>query len=423
MSVQLTARNATPDALVTILNEQRAHKLDVVVPATNMKSQGGLIVVKDSEAVIDETGVTTVNGIYRPTETFDEGLSEKLGINRAYLRKMRDQRPDLLDTNVNGWLHGRSRNVADRNAEGRVIGNKTEVLYPADDRSFLLRLFRGDDGGEGVARAMLSDKYALSMDNLDMLTAIMMGINESGHKPLVRVSDLSERRMRVSFEFPTITAMAPNLLNGYKSPFDGERGVFRAGAFDQLRQQYGAHHIFSEKDAPLVYMRVDFSNSETGDGRYKLVPVMGVARCTNGWVETREGLAKTHLGARLEHGVIKVSPETVRKAGELVVSETKDALNTWLSTGYLEGLVAKRSEQAGVPVVGPVDTVPAIVQGLGFTEEERAGVLNMFVLSGQMTAGGVANAVTAYAQTVEDPDRAYEIESKAIDALEAAARR
>jgi hypothetical protein len=422
MSVQLTARNATPDALVTILNEQRAHKLDVVVPATNMKSQGGLIVVKDSEAVIDETGVTTVNGTYRPTETFDEGLSEKLGINRAYLRKMRDQRPDLLDTNVNGWLHGRSRNVADRNAEGRVIGNKTEVLYPADDRAFLLRLFRGDDGGEGVARAMLSDKYALSMDNLDMLTAIMLGIRESGHQPLVRVSDLSERRMRVSFEFPTITAQAPGLLDGYKSPFDGGT-VARAGAFDQLRQQYGAHHIFKEKDAPLAYIRVDFSNSETGDGRYKLTPVIGLVRCTNGWVETREGLAKTHLGARLEHGVIKVSPETVRKAGELVVSETKDALNTWLTTGYLEGLIARRTEQAGVPVAKPTETVPAIVQGLGFTEDERQGVLDMFVLSGQMTAGGVANAVTAYAQTVEDPDRAYEIESKAIDALEAAARR
>jgi hypothetical protein len=412
MSVQLTARNATTDTLVNILNEQRSHKLDVVVPATHMKSRDGLIVVKGSEAVIDDSGVTQVDGSYRATDVFDEGLSEKLGINRAYLRKLRESRPDMLDQNINGWLHGRSR----RTASG------LETVYPADERAFLLRLFRGD-GEEGVARAMLSDKYALSMDHLDMITAIMSGIRDSGHQPLVRVSDLSERRMRVSFEFPTVNALAPGLLEGYKSPFDGERGIHRAGMFDELRQQYGAHHIFKEKDAPVAYMRVDFSNSETGDGKYKLVPVIGLVRCTNGWVETREGIAKTHLGARLEHGVIKVSPETVRKAGELVVSETKDAINTWLSSGYLEGLIARRTEQAGVPVAKPTETVPAIVQGLGFSDDERKGVLDMFVLSGQMTAGGVANAVTAYAQTVEDPDRAYEIESKAIDALEAAAKR
>jgi hypothetical protein len=412
MTVQLIARNAGPADLMAVLNDQKARKLDVVVPATSMKSAGGLLVVKGSEVVMDETGVTQVNGTYRPTPVFDDGLAAKLELPRHYVRKMRETRPDLLDANVNGWLHGRKLRASD--------GTLTD-LYPADDRAFLLRLFKGDDSGEGVARAMLSDKFALSMDNLDMLTAVLSGIRDSGHQPLVRVSDLSERRMRVSFEFPTITAMAPGLLEGYKSPFD--QGVVRGGGFDQLRQQYGAHHIFSEKDAPVAYMRVDFSNSETGDGKYRLVPVIGLVRCTNGWVEVKEGMARTHLGAKLDHGIIKTSAETVRKAGELVVSQTKDALTTWLDTGYLEQLIANRTEQAQVPVLTASTTVPALVQGLGFTPDEQKGVLDLFILSGQMTAGGVANAVTAYAQTVEDPDRAYDIESKALEALDAAARR
>lgn len=411
MSLSLTARNATAQDLVTILNEQKARKLDVVVPATHLKSQDGLIVVKNSEVVIDASGVTPVNGTYRPTEVFDDGLAAKLEIPRGYLRKLRKQRPDMLDQNINGWLHGRVHK------RGPLIGT---VIYAADERAFLLRLFRGDND-EGVARAMLSDKYSLSMDNLDMLTAIMTGIRDSGHQPVVRVSDLSEQRMRVSFEFPTINALAPGLLDGYKDPFSN--GAVRAGAFDQLRQQYGAHHIFQEKDAPLAYMRVDFSNSETGDGRYRLVPVLGIVRCTNGWVETKEGIAKTHLGARLDEGVINVSAETVRKAGELVVSQTKDALGTWLSTGYLERLIAKRTEQAQVPVTRSSDTVPAVVTGLGFTADEAKGVLDLFIQSGQITAGGVAQAVSAYAQTVEDPDRAYEIELKAVEAMERIAAR
>lgn len=413
MSVQLQARNATAADLVEILNTQKAHKLDLVTPARNVWSRDGKLIVAGAEAQLNEDGVTPVNGTYKPTDVFDDGLSDKLSIPRQYLRRLRDERPDLLDANVNGWLHGRTRRDAD--------GTRHEVYAP-DTRAFLLRLFRGDDGGEGVARAMLSDKYSLSMDNLDILTAVMAGIRDSGHQPLVRVSDLSERAMRVRFEFPDRNALAPGLLDGYRPPFDGGK-VRRAGAFDELRQQYGAHHIFSEKDAPVAFIGFDFRNSETGGGAYTLTPVIEMVRCTNGWVERKEGIRKVHLGSRLSEGLVKPSLDTLRKAGELVASETKDAVNQWLQEGYLEGLITKRTEQAKVQIDSPTETVPVVTASLGFTPEEQKGVLDMFILSGQPTAGGLANAVSAYAQTVEDVDRAYEIELRTVDALEAAAAR
>jgi hypothetical protein len=414
MSVQLLARNATAADLVKILNDQKARKLDLVAPARNVWSKDGLLVVKNAEAQLTDDGVTTVNGTYRPTEVFDEGLAAKLGIPQQYMRTMRSTRPDILDANVNGWLHGRSVRKAD--------GTRDEI-HKADERAFLLRLFRGDEGGEGVARALLSDRFGLSMDNIDVLTAVMAGIRTSGHQPLIRVSDLSERRMRVRFEFPDRNALAPGLLEGYRSPFDGERGIARAGMFDQLRQQYGAHHIFNEKDAPVAFLGLDFSNSETGGGAYTLVPLIEMVRCTNGWVERKEGIRKVHLGSKLAEGQVKPSLSTLRKAADLVASETTDAVNTWLADGYLEGLIANRTEQAGVLVTSATETVPAVCQSLGFTPDEQKGILDLFVLSGQPTAGGLANAVSAYAQTVEDVDRAYEIELKTVDALEAAAKR
>jgi hypothetical protein len=414
MTVQLQARNATAQDLVQILNTQKAHKLDVVAPARNVWSKDGTLVVKGAEAQLTDDGVAQVNGTYRPTDVFDDGLSTKLEIPRQYLRRLRTERPDLLDQNVNGLLHGRAVRQAD--------GTRTEVYKP-DDRAFLLRLFRGDEGGDGVARALLSDKYALSMDNLDILTAVMAGIRDSGHQPLVRVSDLSERAMRVRFEFPDVNALAPGLIDGYRSPFDGERGIHRAGAFDELRQQYGAHHIFSEKEAPVAILGVDFRNSETGGGAYTLTPIIEIIRCTNGWVERKEGIRKVHLGTRLAEGQVKPSLDTLRKAGELVAAETKDAMTQWLDSGYLLSLIQKRTEQAQVPVTSPTETVPTVAAGLGFTPDEQKGILDLFIISGQMTAGGIAQAVSAYAQTVEDVDRAYEIELKAIDALEAAAAR
>jgi hypothetical protein len=408
MTVQLSARNANTQDLVTLLNEQKAAKLDLVVPARNVWSRDGKLVVKGAEAQLTDTGVTAVNGVYRPTDVFDEGLSGKLAIPQQYLRRMRAERPDLLDKNVNGWLHG-YKNTA------------TGVEIPGDDRAFLLRLFRGEDGGEGVARAMLSDKYNLSMDNLDILTAIMAGIRDSGHQPLVRVSDLSERNMRVRFEFPDRSALAPGLLTDYRSPFDSGK-VKRAGLFDELRQQYGAHHIFSEKEAPLTILGVDFRNSETGGGAYTLTPVIEFIRCTNGWIERKEGIRKVHLGSRLAEGQVKPSLETLRKSGELVASETKDAMTQWLADGYLESLIARHTEQAQTEITSATETVPTVCASLGFTPEESKDILDLFVLSGQPTAGGVAQAVSAYAQTVEDPDRAYEIELQTVAALEAAAK-
>jgi hypothetical protein len=413
MATPLTARNATAADLVAILNTQKAAKLDVVVPATHMKSRDGIVWVKDSEAVLGESGVTPVNGQYRPTEVFDDGIADKLGIPRQYLRRLRSDRPDILDGTFNGFLHGRTL---------RGLGEAPEVIHPADPRAFLLRLFRGD-GEQGVARAMLSDKYALSMDNLDVLTAVMNGIQASGVDVITRVSDLSERRMRVRFEAPDINIQAPGLLNGYRSPFDGGGAVRRAGNFDELRQQYGAHHIFTEKEAPIAFVGFDFSNSETGGGAYTLTPVVEMVRCTNGWVMRKEGIRKVHLGAKLELGMVKPSADTLRKAGELVAAETRDAVSQWLTRDYLTELVAGLEAKAGAPIASPSETVPAIVAGLGFTAEEQKGVLDMFILSGQATAGGLAQAVSAFAQTVEDVDRSYEIELRTVDALDAAAER
>lgn len=408
MTATLTTRNATAQDLVRILNEQKAHKLDVVVPSTHMKSANGLIIVKDSEAHLGEDGVTTVNGTYRPTEVFNENIAERLKVPGTFLKRLFDERVDLYDKLVNGLLHGAKR------PDG-------EVVYPADERAFLLRLFRGDDGGEGVARSFLSNSYGLSMDNLDMLIAVQKGITDAGVNVITRVSDLSERGMRIRFEAPDIHVDAPRLLENYRDPFSGNGRARRAGSFDELRQQYGAHHIFSEKDAPIAFIGFDFGNSETGEGAYYLTPVLEYVRCTNGWVYRKEGIRKRHIGSRMETGIVQPSADTLRKAGALVAAETRDAVAKWLTPAYLQSMVDGFEDKAVKPVASPSTTVPAICAGLGFTDDEAKGVLDMFVLSGQPTAGGVAQAISAYAQTVENVDRAYEIEVRAIDGMDSAA--
>lgn len=413
MTVQLEARNASPQDLITILQSQQAAKLDVVAPAVKIKSQGGDIVVADTVAELTEDGVTPAAGTYRPTEVFDEAVSAKLRIPRDYYRRLRaDGRADLIDANVNGLLHGKRRYEAD--------GAVSEIHAP-DSRSFLLRLFRGDDGEPGVARTMQSDRYALTMDNLDVLMAVQKGIRDAGVQPVVLVSDLSERHMRVRYEFPGLH-QETTALDGYTSPFKGGR-VRRAGPRDleALRAQYGPHHIFSDTDAPVAYLGIDLDNSETGGGAYSLTPVVAMLKCTNGWVMTRHGTRKVHRGGVLAEGVVRPSLETIRLAGKLVTSETADTIRQWLTPEYLASLVGEIEQKAGVPVTSATEVVPAVCTSLGFTPDEAREVLDLFILSGQPTAGGLGQAITAYAQTVENVDRAYDLEQLAFPALEKAA--
>ena len=103
------ARNATLADIAVLLRDQQALKADFVVPAAAIRARGGLLAVDDSAPVLGPDGVTMTAGMYTPTGVCDQGIADKLGIPGAYLRRMREQRPDLYDANVNGWLEGDGR--------------------------------------------------------------------------------------------------------------------------------------------------------------------------------------------------------------------------------------------------------------------------------------------------------------------------
>ena len=92
-----------------------------------------------------------------------------------------------------------------------------------DDRRFLLRCLRGEDGG-GAARAFLSDGYKI-IDNLDVLLAALDGVRQAGIPVRVDGCDLTERRMYVRVVCEQVRVLAPALLAGYRSPFTGAAGA------------------------------------------------------------------------------------------------------------------------------------------------------------------------------------------------------
>jgi len=243
-----------------------------------------------------------------------------------------------------------------------------------------------------VARAFLSDSYRI-VDHLDVLTAALEGVRQSGVEVQVGQVDLTDRRMYVKVHAPAVAELAPELLKGYRSPYSGREGG----------------------DNPTVFAGFVISNSETGGGRFTITPRLVVEICSNGMTIARDALAKTHLGSKLEQGVIQWSNETLQRNLELVSSQARDAVATFLNPDYLRAKIGQLTEAAGGEAT--VKTIETVTGQLSYPQDRIDNILDAFVKGGQATLGGVAQAITAAAQREPDADAAALMESQAVDLL------
>lgn len=375
MNTTTTLTNANLAELATVLNERRTHAVDVVVAAKTLVSDMALIGITGVAPILSDEGVTNVDGWYQPTTVADEGIANKLGIPVAYLRRMRAEYGGLYDANVNGWL---SR---------------------SEDR-YMLRLLQSTEPGEiGTLRAVLSDSYK-TIDDFDVLLAVLRGIEAAGATDAQITADLTERRMYVRVTSPTIAARATEMVKDYRSPFDTSR---------------------NGRDYPLVFAGFVVTNSEVGQGAFNIVPRITWQVCTNGQTMSEDAMRRVHLGAKMDEGVVRWSAATLRKNLELVTSQTTDAVATFMSADYVQAKVDAMARQAGVEITEPNKVINDVSSRLGFTKTQAAEILSQFIKGGSMTAGGVMQAVTAAAQTISDRDLAYDMESNASAALALAA--
>jgi hypothetical protein len=371
-SIALTTRNATLADLAALLRDQQARKVDVVAHARAIRAEGGRLILDGTDPQLTAEGVTMTRGAYTPTEVCDQGLADKLGIPSAYLRRLRAEHTGLYDANVTGWL-------------------------TRTDKRYLVRGLRGDRGG-GVARAFLSDAYRI-VDNLDVLLAALDGIRQAGTPVTIEGCDLTERRMYVRVVSDAVRALAPALLRGYRSPFTGAAGA----------------------DNPVVFGGFVLTNSETGCGAFTLTPRLTVQVCRNGMTITKDALRAVHLGGRMDEGVIRWSHDTQQRNLALVTAQARDAVTTFLDTGYVQAKIAEMTDAASRPVDDPEEAVKVVAQRLRFTDAQQHAILNHFIRGTDISAGGVMHAVTSVAQTLDDADAAYDLEAQAVRAMELAA--
>lgn len=367
-----TARNADLPTLVTMLRERAARSVDLVVPATAISAYQGDFYVKGSTPQITEDGVTSIDGRYALSTVALEGVADRTGVPIRYLREVHAERPELFSAIVNHhWRGGFS---------------KDHVTHEPDSRSFMLRTLTSPTGGPGLLRAVLSDKYK-RIDDLEVATAILTGLQTAGIQDAKVTGDLTERRMMLRIEVPRIATEGKALVESYRSPYRAEG-----------------------EQSPMIHAGLEVRTSSVGCGAFEIVPRIVIEACSNGLrVDALGKIREVHLGGRLEQGIVSWSDSTERKNMELLQAKTVDAVTTFLSPGFLVQAVEQANEKAGQEVANEKH-VRDITKPLGVTNAEVDDLMAYFVAGGQTNRAGLSNALTAMAQATADGDRAGDLE-------------
>jgi hypothetical protein len=228
---------------------------------------------------------------------------------------------------------------------------------------------------DGRIRAVLSDRYR-AVDNYDVALVVADEILKLQRGVQFYGADVSDTLLHLRF-----------IDRGDPLVLDGE--TFFAG----------------------LYVR----NSEVGNGALLAQPTIYRQVCMNGMVVPQH-FRQVHLGERLGSGIY--SPETRRAEAKAVLLKvrdiTKDVLN---SRKVFQDFIDEIKRTKGVVVEHPAEAIGNLSTEFGLIEAERDAILNRLIADPQIpndlrnTQFGIVQAITAVANSIENPDRAIELQT------------
>lgn len=272
-----------------------------------------------------------------------EQIAGKLKIPKMFYDRLRTDHPDTLADTIT--------TLFDREPENRMIRTL-----------------------DGTARAYLSDKFRIDMDNWDVANAALPILQAVPEMNIVSMS-VTDTRMYIKALFPRLSGSV-----GLNDP---------------------------------VQAGIVISNSEVGKGSLRVEPLIYRLVCLNGMISGTM-LKKFHVGAR--HGMSDeafaiLSQEARDKSAEAmrviirdVVKAATDAADFAQRVSALEAATLNKIE-GDVP-----KAVEVLGNRLNLNQSEQSSVLRHLIEGGDLSQYGVANAVTRTASDLSDYDRVTELE-------------
>lgn len=322
-----------PVSKFSVAVEHNASKL--LVPVLNLQAPKG----------VETLGINKVA---------HEQFSDYAGIPMTYYRRMLEQDPKLLATNVNRWLQDH-----------------------ADERRMVRVLDRN-------VRALLSDKFR-ALENEDLAEAII---------PVLKDRDLMILSCQVTDQRLYIKAVDKSI----------EKNV-------PTGRKMGEGHVFFDTVSPAITI----SNSEVGRGSLMIETGVYTRVCTN-LAMFGASLRKFHTGARAELSdevYAMLTDKTKRLTDAAVWSQTRDLVAAAFDEAKFAALTEKleaASEDRLPKKSDVVEVIERVGKKMGLVEGERKGVLAQLIEDGDLSRYGVHSAITRFSADVDDYDRATELE-------------
>lgn len=373
MFQKINNKNLTFTELREELEKVRKSRFDVVLSSGDLKvHEAGCITTPAQADILTDDGVGIPVRDWMLTPHAFRQWAAKFGVPYKYLASLSDWGEDLPFNQL-----------------GMDI---MRTHHEHDEKTILMRGVIGDDNNGNYCRAILSPSYNF-IENFDVLTAIFDGLgivkNEHGIGFEPGPASITDTSMRARINMPQLSVVADALLADYVSPFTGNKGL----------------------DNPVVFMGIEVRNSEVGAGSFTLVPSVVIQVCDNGLTLTNDIFRKVHLGAPMESG--QISKRTLTATMELITTQTIDKV---VEIANPEFLRAKVDELMGLKEQA---VVPSIVNDYlkdAFDEEVANSLFDEFIHGSDLSAFGVAQAITSFSQRPEvSAEEATKLDDSALD--------
>jgi hypothetical protein len=225
---------------------------------------------------------------------------------------------------------------------------------------------------DGSARAYLSDRYR-TIDHAFVLGA---AVPELPPNVSIESQSLTDERMYVQITWPG--------LEGEVVPGD----VVRAG--------------------------ITLTNSEVGAGTMAVRSMIWRLVCRNGMVGGME-LSKRHTGARIdlesEQSYDIFQDDTIKAEMESLRLRMRDIVAAALTEAVFRDQLDHLRELAGQKVERPVATVENVTKRFQIPEAANEKLLTFMSEDAGFNRWGLVNAVTSYAQEIEDRNEQFRLET------------
>ena len=255
-----------------------------------------------------------------------------------------------------------------RTDQPELLDRNVNTWLQSDSENRMIRTL------DGRARAFLSDRYR-RLDNYDLLEHVFPMLQRLPGARFESV-ELTPNRMYLKVVTPQI----------------------------QVEIQPGE----------VIQAGVAISNSEIGQGSLSVQPLLYRLVCNNGLIAADRAMRKTHIGRLSDASTNEVTifrDDTLAADDQAFFLKVRDVVESAVSQATFANVAEKLRKTLGIRLTGdPVKSVEVLATRYLLNDTERAGVLRALIAEADLSAFGLVNAVTGFAQQLDDYDRSTELE-------------